>query len=305
MTSLQLAVRPEVARAVSEGRPVVALESTLIAHGLPWPLNLETALAAEAAIRAAGATPATIAVLGGQPTVGLEQAELRALAEAKDVLKASRRDLPAAMTHRRTAATTVAATMTLAHRAGIHIFATGGIGGAHRDAHPWDISADLVELARTPVAVVCAGAKSILDIPRTLEILETEGVPVVGFRTNQFPAFYVHSSGEPISARVETAREAAELVQAHWSLGGGGVVLAQPVAENAALDPGVFLQALSEAERQALGVGVRGKELTPFLLSRLAEITEGRTLKANHALVIANARLAAEVARELAAQLQG
>ncbi len=298
--SLQLAVRPEVARAVAERRPVVALESTLIAHGLPWPLNLETALAAEAAVRDEGAVPATIAVLNGLPTIGLDQWELRDLASAKDVLKASRRDLPAAITHKRTAATTVAATMTLAHLADIRLFATGGIGGAHRESHPWDISADLTELARTPVAVVCAGAKSILDIPRTLEILETHGVPVIGFRTDQFPAFYVHSSGEPITARVENASEAAELMQAHWDLGGGGVVLAQPVDEKAALDPGAFLQALAEAERQALGVGVRGKELTPFLLSRLAEITEGRTLRANQALVIANARLAAQVARELA-----
>ena len=302
--SLQLAVRPAVARAVAERRPVVALESTLIAHGLPWPLNLETALAAEAAVRGEGAVPATIAVLNGVPTVGLDQAELRDLASAKDVLKASRRDLPAAITHKKTAATTVAATMTLAHLAGIRLFATGGIGGAHRESHPWDISADLTELARTPVAVVCAGAKSILDIPRTLEILESHGVPVVGFRTDQFPAFYVHTSGEPITTRVENAREAAELMQAHWDLGGGGVVLAQPVDEKAALDPGVFLQALTEAERQALGVGVRGKELTPFLLSRLAEITEGRTLRANQALVVANSRLAAQVARELAQQCQ-
>jgi pseudouridine-5'-phosphate glycosidase len=294
--SLQPAVRPEVAQAVAERRPVVALESTLICHGLPWPLNLETALAAEAAVRAEEAIPATIAVLKGTPTVGLSQAELRDLAQARGVLKASRRDLPAAITQKQTAATTVAATMTLAHLAGIRLFATGGIGGAHRESHPWDISADLGELARTPVAVVCAGAKSILDIPRTLEILETQGVPVVGFRTSEFPAFYVHSSGEPITARVENAREAAELMQAHWDLGGGGVVLAQPVAPDAALDPGAFLQALTEAERQALGVGVRGKELTPFLLSRLADITEGQTLRANHALVIANARLAARVA---------
>jgi pseudouridine-5'-phosphate glycosidase len=216
------------------------------------------------------------------------------------VLKASRRDLPAALTQQKTAATTVAATMTLAHLAGIRLFATGGIGGAHRDSHPWDISADLLELARTPVAVVCAGAKSILDIPRTLEILETHGVPVVGFRTQQFPAFYVHSSGEPVSTHVDAARDAAELMQAHWDLGGAGIILAQPVEPSSALDPGAFLQALSEAERQALGVGVRGKELTPFLLSKLAEITDGQTLRANHALVIANARLAAQVALELA-----
>src|SRR5262249_4991764 len=181
-------LRPEAAAALRAGRPVVALESTLIAHGLPWPVNLETARAAEAAVREEGAVPATIAVWQGRPTVGLTDAELEELARADDVLKASRRDLATAVAQRRTAATTVAATMFLAHSAGIRLFATGGIGGAHRDAaHPWDVSADLVELARTPVAVVCAGAKSILDIPRTLEILETQGVPVVGYGTDEFP----------------------------------------------------------------------------------------------------------------------
>jgi pseudouridine-5'-phosphate glycosidase len=271
----------------------------LIAHGLPWPLNMETAFAAEAAVRAEGAVPATIAILEGRPTVGLTDEELHDLARDENVAKASRRDMAVAIVQRKTAATTVAATMTLAHMAGIRLFATGGIGGAHRETHLWDVSADLVELARTPVAVVCAGAKSILDIPRTLEILETEGVPVVGFRTDEFPAFYVHSSGEPTTARVDDAAEAAALLRAHWDLGGGGIVLAQPVAEHAALDPNAFMHALDEAEQQAMGVGVRGKELTPFLLGRLAEITEGQTLRANHALVIANARLAAQVACEV------
>ena len=299
MTHINLTVRPEVAKAVAEGRPVVALESTLIAHGLPWPLNLETAFAAEAAVRAEGAVPATIAILAGQPTVGLSDEELHDLARDGNVSKASRRDLAVAIVQRKTAATTVAATMTLAHMAGIRLFATGGIGGAHRETHLWDVSADLVELARTPVAVVCAGAKSILDIPRTLEILETEGVPVVGFRTNEFPAFYVHSSGEPTTARVDSAAEAAA-PSGSLGPGGGGIVPAQPVAEHAALDPNAFMHALSEAEQQAMGVGVRGKELTPFLLGRLAEITEGQTLRANHALVIANARLAAQVACEVA-----
>lgn len=299
MTSLKLSIRTEVARAVADNQPVVALESTLIAHGLPWPLNMETAFAAEAAVRAEGAVPATIAILNGQPTVGLSEEELHDLARDENVLKASRRDLAAAIIQRRTAATTVAATMTLAHRAGIRLFATGGIGGAHRESHPWDISADLIELARTPVTVVCAGAKSILDIPRTLEILETEGVPVVGYRTDEFPAFYVHSSGEPTTARVDDPSQAAAFIRTHWDLGGGGIVLAQPVEEHAALDPNAFMHALSEAEQQAMGVGVRGKELTPFLLNRLAEITEGETLRANHALVIANARLAAQVAREM------
>jgi pseudouridine-5'-phosphate glycosidase len=293
-------VRPEVAAAVREGRPVVALESTLIAHGLPWPLNFETACQAEAAIRGEGGTPATIAVLHGRPTVGLRERELEELARSKEVLKASRRDLCLAVAQQRTAATTVAATMFLAHRAGIRLFATGGIGGAHRDSkQPWDISADLMELARTPVAVVCAGAKSILDIPRTLEILETQGVPVVGYGTDEFPAFYLRSSGEPVSARVDTPAEAAALLAAHWDFDGAGVVLAQPLASEKALQPEVLEKALSEVEEQAAGGNVRGKALTPFLLARLAEATEGSTLKANQALVVANARLATRVASDL------
>ncbi len=292
----QLDVRPEVALAVRQGRPVVALESTLIAHGLPWPLNLETARLAEAAVREEGAVPATIAVLEGRPVIGLSEDELEDLASRKAVIKASRRDLACAILHRRTAATTVAATMALAYQAGIRMFATGGIGGAHRGANPWDISADLSELSRTPVAVVCAGAKSILDIPRTLEILETQGVAVVGYRTDEFPAFYVQSSGEPVSCRVDTPREAAHFLRTHWGLGGTGVVMAQPVSPHFAMDPDSFVEALAAAEHHAVGGGVRGKELTPFLLGKLAEITEGQTLQANHSLVIANARLAAKVA---------
>lgn len=295
-------IRPEIQAALREQRPVVALESTLIAHGLPWPANLETARAAEAAVRAQGATPATIAVLQGQPAVGLTDAELEELARERDVLKASTRDLGVAVVGGRTAATTVAATMALAHRAGIRVFATGGIGGAHRGAGlEWDVSADLLELSRTPVAVVCAGAKSILDIPRTLEILETFGVPVVGFGTDEFPAFYLRTSGEPVSARVATAAEAAMLLRAHWDLGGAGVVVAQPIAEEEALRPGEFIAALEKAERLAAEQNVRGKALTPFLLARLFELTGGRTLRANRALIVANARLAAAVARSLTA----
>jgi pseudouridine-5'-phosphate glycosidase len=295
-----LDVRPEVKEAVAEGRPVVALESTLIAHGLPWPLNLETALAAEEVVREDGAVPATVAVLRGRPTVGLRESELEMLAQGDNTIKASRRDLAMAIAQKRTAATTVAATMFLAHHAGIRLFATGGIGGVHRDSHPWDISADLVELSRTPVAVVCAGAKSILDIPRTLEFLETHGVPVVGYGSNEFPAFYVRTSGEAVSTRIDSPREGADLLAAHWALGGAGVVIAQPVGEHVALEADEFSLALTSAEKQAVGVGVRGKELTPFLLGRLAEITEGQTLRANHSLVRANARLAAQVARALA-----
>ena len=235
-----------------------------------------------------------------QPFLGISESELSELAQQDDVLKASRRDLAFAVVHQRTASTTVAATMCLAHIAGIKLFATGGIGGAHRDTHPWDISADLTELGRTPVAVICAGAKSILDIPRTLEILETQGVPVVGYGTDEFPAFYVQTSGEDITARVDTPVQAAELFRCHWALGGGGIVLAQPVEKQLALDPDDFGAALSTAEQHAVGVGVRGKELTPFLLDRLAEITEGQTLRVNHALILANARLAAQVARALA-----
>jgi pseudouridine-5'-phosphate glycosidase len=297
---LLLDIRAEVADAIRRGQPVVALESTLIAHGLPWPWNLETAHRAESAVRDEGAVPATIAVIEGQPTVGLNKDELHRLAQARDVIKASRRDLAFAIARRRTASTTVAGTMVLAHLAGIRVFATGGIGGAHRGPRDWDISADLSELARTPVAVVCAGAKSILDIPRTLEILETQSVPVIGYRTDQFPAFFIPSSGEPTMNRVDTPADAAALLRVHWALGGNGIVLAQPVEEHVALEPDAFLAALSAAERDAAGEGVRGKDLTPFLLSRLADMTEGQTLKANHALVIANARLAAQIARAYA-----
>jgi pseudouridine-5'-phosphate glycosidase len=293
-----LRIHPEVAQALRDGAPVVALESTLIAHGLPWPVNVQTARAAEAVIREEGAIPATIAVLEGRPTIGLSDTELENLASRKDVIKASRRDLGVMVAQGRTASTTVAATMMLAAKAGIRLFATGGIGGAHPDtaARTWDVSADLTELARTPVAVVCAGAKSILDIPRTLEILETHGVPVLGYDTEEFPAFYVRSSGESLAARVDTPYHAAEVLHAHWELDGAGVVLAQPVEKHFALEPDDFLAVLSVAERQAMGHGVRGKALTPYLLGRLADLTAGQTLKCNHALVLANARLAAQIA---------
>jgi pseudouridine-5'-phosphate glycosidase len=296
-----LEVRPEVAVALAAGRAVVALESNLITHGLPWPVNLQTAQAAETAVRREGAVPATIAVWRGRPTVGLDDGQLESLARDPSALKASRRDLAVAVTHGLSAGTTVAATMFLAHRAGIRLFATGGIGGAHRGTtHAWDISADLLELARTPVAVVCAGAKNILDIPRTLEVLETHGVPVVGYTTDQFPAFYLRSSGEPVSARVDAPEQAAALLAAHWDLDGAGVVLAQPVVAEVELHPNEFESALHQAERAAAAGGVHGKALTPFLLSKLAEATEGKTLRANQALVVANARLAARVALSMA-----
>jgi pseudouridine-5'-phosphate glycosidase len=301
-----LDVRPEIVAALRDGRPVVALESTLIAHGLPWPLNLETARDSEAEVRQAGAVPATVAVLGGIPTVGLSDGELELLAHAEGVRKAGRRDIAAAIAGRATAATTVGGTLPLAYLAGIRVLATGGIGGVHPPSgHEWepaDISSDIIELSRVSVGVVCAGAKSILDLRATLESLETHSVPVVGYGTDTFPAFYLRSSGWPVAARVDTPEEAALLMGAHWQLGGSGVVLARPVDEDVALDPNDFDQALTKAKTQARRGAIRGPALTPYLLARLAEHTAGRTLRANHALVVANAALASRVAASLAAQ---
>lgn len=295
--SLPFHIADEVTAARHERRAVVALESTLIAHGLPWPLNLETAREAEAAVRAEGGVPATIAILDGAICIGLSDAELEHLATHPHVLKASRRDLAIAVGLQRTAATTVAATMFLAHCAGIRFFATGGIGGVHRGAaESFDISADLLELARMPVCVVCAGAKSILDIPMTLEVLETHGVPVLGYRTEAFPGFYVESSGANVETRVDSPEQVVAVLKAHWELKGAGVILAQPPPQELALAPDEFHEALTWAEKQAAAQGIRGKALTPFLLARLAERTGGRTLTVNRALIVANARLAARVA---------
>lgn len=300
MPKPDLDIRPEVAKALASGPAVVALESTVISHGLPWPMNFEVACQMEEAVRSEGAVPATISIWQGVPTIGLQVPELEALARNSSVIKASRRDLAFAVTHRLTAGTTVAATMALAHCAGIRLFATGGIGGVHHD-YPTssDISADLHELARTPVAVVCAGAKSVLDLPRTLEYLETLGVPVVGYQTDEFPAFYLRSSGLPVSARVDSADGVAALAHAHWHLGGGGLIVTQPIDANAALEPDELAQALEQAQAQARQEHVRGKDVTPFLLARLADLTHGRTLQANQALLLANARLAARVALAL------
>jgi pseudouridine-5'-phosphate glycosidase len=303
-------IRDEVQTAVHEGRPIVALESTVIAHGLPWPDNRDAAHRVEAAVRDEGASPATIAVLSGRPVIGLTAAELDFLAHSADpaeahplaVRKASRRDLAAAIVQQAHAATTVSGTMALAHRAGLRVFATGGIGGVHpamdrRQA--FDVSADLCELARTPLLVVCAGAKSILDLAATLEVLETLAVPVVGYGTDEFPAFYLTGSRLPVSARVDSPKEAARLVSAHWQLGGAGVVLALPLPPPIALDRAVFAAALKEAETRAHAEAITGPALTPFLLAQLAQLTQGRTLSANMALLEANARLAARVAAAL------
>jgi len=304
MRSDGLQVADELMGALAVRRPVVALESTLIAHGLPWPSNLQTAREAEAAVRAAGAVPATIAVWHGVPTVGLSDPQLEELARTPGVRKASRRDLGGAIALKQLAATTVSATMALAHATGVQVFATGGIGGAHRSergTRSADVSSDLTELARTPVLVVCAGAKSILDLPRTLEILETLGVPVLGFRTDTFPAFYVrdHDPPLPVSCRVESAEDAAAVFDAHVRMGGGGAVLAQPCPAEFAVPAGEFDRWLSEAEREAHAAGVSGAKVTPFLLARVADQSGGRTLTANRALIVANARLAAEVSVKL------
>jgi pseudouridine-5'-phosphate glycosidase len=301
-----LDLRPVVTDALRQNVAVVALESTLIAHGLPWPQNLETARAAEAAVRGSGAIPATIAVLAGKPTIGLDADELESLARASGVRKASTRDLGAAIAAGATAATTVAATMRLAHLAGLRVFATGGIGGVHpsRDGTSWDVSADLVELGRTPVAVVCAGAKSILDLSATLEMLETQGVPVVGFATDTFPAFYLRTSGLPVSARVDSPRETAAVLAAHWRLTSSGAVVAQPLPQRVAFEPDEFARLLRQAEEQARREGIRGAALTPYLLSQLARLTTGRTLTANHELIVANAQLAGLIANDLHREAQ-
>jgi pseudouridylate synthase len=297
-----LAVAPEVRDALAGGRPVVALESTIVTHGMPYPQNLETARVVEDIVRAEGAVPATIALFGGRVRIGLDAAELERLGAAQDVAKASRRDLAALLARKTAAGTTVAATMIAAARARIPIFATGGIGGVHRGAgETWDVSADLVELSRTPVAVVCAGAKSILDIAKTLEVLETHGVPVLGYRTDDFPAFFARTSGHKVDHRFESPRELAEVISVQRRLGlDTGLLIANPVPEAEALPTAAVEAQIEEACRDAEAAGVSGKELTPFLLARINEVSGGQSLRANIALIKSNATLAAEIAVELA-----
>jgi pseudouridine-5'-phosphate glycosidase len=288
-----------VRQALEVGQPVVALESTVITHGLPYPQNLKLAQDMEAEVSAEGAVPATIAVLEGQIHAGLEAAELKSLATGTGMVKVSTRDFAPALLHKRSGGTTVAGTLRVAHAAGIRVFATGGIGGVHQGA-PFDISTDLPTLAKTPLVVVCAGAKAILDLPATLEQLETLGVPVVGFQTDEFPAFYSVSSGLPVSARVDSPQEAAELASLHWAMGmQSAVLLVQPPPAEAAMEAeqvnAAIAQALAECERE----GIRGQGVSPFLLRRVSELTHGESLEANLALLRNNARLAARVARGL------
>ncbi|MDQ7027715.1 MAG: pseudouridine-5'-phosphate glycosidase [Anaerolineae bacterium] len=290
---------PQVHDALRTNKPVVALESTLITHGLPYPTNRDTALAMEAAVRDSGAIPATIAILNGKITVGLSETQVESLAQAKNVRKCSRRDLPIAVGLGETAATTVAGTMIVAHMAGINIFATGGIGGVHR-GHPFDVSADLIELGRTPVAVVCSGAKSILDLPLTLEVLETNGVPLLGYQTSTLPAFYTRDSGLPIDAQVNTASEAASVIRAAQKLNAQhGILITVAVPENEALAAEIAEKAILQATEEAESQGIHGKEVTPFVLGRVVELTDGKSMAANQALLINNARVAAEIASQL------
>lgn len=284
------------------GEAVVALESTVIAHGLPYPYNLETAHELEAIVRSAGAHAATVGVLGGVPTVGLDTAALERFAQQGGVRKLSRRDLAAAVAQQADGATTVAATMALAHLADIAVFATGGIGGVHRGAQQtWDVSADLTELSRTPVLVVCAGAKAILDLPATLEMLETLGVPVVGYRCDEFPAFYSTTSGLPINVRADTPAEVATLWRAHREYGGGtGMLVCVPPPSDVALPRAEIETAIQRALAQAERAQVRGAAVTPFLLAAMERETTGESLRTNVALLKNNARVAAEVAVVLA-----
>ena len=293
-----LDIRPEVASALARGSPVVALESTVISHGLPRPHNLETAQRMEAAVRREGAVPATVGLLNGRLIVGLSHEEIELLANADEVHKVSRRDLSAVLASRKPGATTVAATILIASQAGISVFATGGIGGVHRGVQETlDISADLAELARTPVAVVCAGAKIILDLPRTLELLETLGVPVVGFRTSSFPAFYVRDSGLNLDLRVESAEEAARLMSIQSQLGlSSGIVFCNPPPESSALDRAQTESLIKTALIAANSAGIQGKAVTPYLLSYLSQASGGATLKANMDLLVSNASVAAQIA---------
>lgn len=299
-----LDVAPEAAEALKAGKPVVALESTIISHGMPYPQNVETALQVEKIIRENGAVPATIAVIGGRLKAGLSPEEIDYLGKTGSaVAKASRRDLPVLVAQGRDGATTVTTTMMIAHMAGIQVFATGGIGGVHRGAETtMDISADLEELARTPVMVVCAGAKSILDLGLTLEYLETHGVPVIGYGTEELPAFYTRKGGFGVDYRIDTPEDLAKAFYVKQDMGlGGGMLVTNPIPEEFSMDADVINKAISDAVAEAKEQGIHGKETTPFLLAKIKELTGGNSLDSNIQLVFNNARLAAKTASALSA----
>jgi pseudouridine-5'-phosphate glycosidase len=302
-SGVHLVFSPEVAAARAAGRPIVALESTLIAHGLPWPDNLAIARELEATVRAAGAVPATIAVVDGRPQIGLPAEVLERLAQGGGgFAKAGATDLAVHLARGSSAATTVSATAVLAAHAGIRVFATGGIGGVHR-GDTGDVSHDLVALARTPIAVVSAGAKAILDLPRTVEQLETLGVLVIGYRTGEFPAFYTRSSGVALEHRADTIGELAAITRARWNeLSAGGILVCNPIPASDALDATSIDIAIATALDEAAAASIAGKQLTPFLLARLAEVTGGASIRANRALALHNAQIAGELAVAVAAR---
>ncbi|MCP4381294.1 MAG: pseudouridine-5'-phosphate glycosidase [Hyphomicrobiales bacterium] len=304
---MTLIVSEEIQVALDARQPVVALETTIVSHGMPWPQNLETAVEVEAIVRAGGAVPAAIAVLDGRIRVGLDRASLERLARSEDTLKLSRADLAYGVMSGKPGATTVAATMIVAARAGIRIFATGGIGGVHRGAESsFDVSADLTELAQTDVIVVAAGAKALLDLPKTLEVLETRGVPVIGYRTDVFPAFWSRDSGLAAPIRLDHAGEIAAFAQAHGALAlGGGILIANPVPAEDEIPAAEMTAHIDAAHRDSIAAGVTGKAVTPFLLDAILKHSRGRSLKTNIALVRNNARLAAEIAAAFAAGPDG
>ncbi|HHI87452.1 MAG TPA: pseudouridine-5'-phosphate glycosidase [Candidatus Cloacimonetes bacterium] len=302
MNNSYLEIHPEIQNALNEGKPVVALESTIISHGMPYPENIKTAKEVEKVVRENGAVPATIAILHGRMKVGLTDGDLEFLATSKEIAKASRRDIPYLISQKLHGATTVAATMIIAQLAGIKVFVTGGIGGVHRGAsETFDISADLHELTKTNIAVVCAGPKAILDIGLTLEYLETHGVPVIGFKTNEMPAFYTRKSGFSVDIRLDTEKDIAELLKAKWELGlQGGVVIANPVPEKYEMDYNLINNAIEKALVQSDKLEITGKKITPFLLDAIKEITEGKSLVSNIELVKNNAKVGSKIAVELA-----
>lgn len=295
----RFSLSPSIAQALTGGKSVVALESTVIAHGLPAPHNLALARACETIVREKGAAPATIGIIAGRPVIGLAEAQLQEMASRQDIAKVNLSNLAQTLTEKRWGATTVAASLCLAHRAGLQVFATGGIGGVHRGAsHSFDISADLTALARFPVITVCAGAKAILDLPKTMEMLETLGVPVVGYQTDELPAFYSRSSGIKLDIRADNPAQVATLARTHWEIGNTSAILVvAPVPEAEEVSADEISTVIEEALRAANSQNISGKAVTPFLLAHIAENTQGRSLQANLALLKNNARIAAEIAK--------
>ena len=297
-------INPVVLEALKNNKPVVALESTIISHGMPYPKNAETALRVEQVIREHGAVPATIGIIDGEPIVGMTPEEIEQFGKAKNILKASRRDLPVVYAKKLWAATTVSSSMIIAAQAGIEVFVTGGIGGVHRGAQEsMDISADLQELGKTNVTVVCAGAKAILDLPLTLEYLETMGVPVLGYKTKELPAFYTPNSGLPVDAQIDSPKEAADIILAKRNNNlVGGILITNPIPKEYAMDSNIINAAIEKALKMADEQGIKGKEITPFLLKTVVELTGGDSLESNIQLILNNAALGAEISKEVCKQ---